>query len=124
MLDESYVVEIYRFKYKKDRIDWWEWRGNCYGDVIDGSIFFLKENKSLGLEDNGVVNDFVNSSVDWDMGRWDRERWERWKFRDEEVNVSVNDEVFVEGVIVVSEEIMLKKSFKKDRKSESVGYKR
>lgn len=124
MLDESYVVEIYRFKYKKDRIDWWEWRGNCYGDVIDGSILFLKENKSLGLEDNGVVNDFVNSSVDWDMGRWDRERWERWKFRDEEVSVSVNDEVFVEGVIVVSEEIMLKKSFKKDRKSESVGYKR
>lgn len=76
----------------------------------------FKEYNSLSLDDSGVVNDMVNS-VDWDFGRWDRR--DRWKFK-EEFEVNVNDEVFLEGVVVFSEEILLKKILKKERKSESV----
>ncbi|XP_058961229.2 PRKC apoptosis WT1 regulator protein [Pocillopora verrucosa] len=122
--DESYAAETHRSKYKKDRTDRRERRGNRYGDVIDGSISPSKENKSPGLEDNGVANDLANSSADRDTGRRDRERRERRKPRDEEANVSVNDEASVEGATAASDETTPKKSLKKDRKSESAGHKR
>lgn len=80
----------------------------------------MKECNNFGLDDSGVINDCV-SSVDWELGRW--ERRDRCKFK-EDGEINVNDEVFVEGVIVVLEELLLKKSFKKDRKSENSVYKR
>ena len=112
--DESYAAQSHRTKYKRDRNDRRERRGNRYADGIDGTPSPSKEHNSPGLDDSGV-NDMANSA-DRDSGR--RDRRDRRKPK-EEPEANANDEAPLEGAAAPSEETSPKKTLKKERKSES-----
>lgn len=114
--EESYATQTHRTKYKRDRTERRERRGNRYGDVIDGTPSPSKEHNSPALDDSGVANDLTNNGADRDTGR--RDRRDRRKPK-EEPDANANDEAPLEGAAAPSEETSPKKSLKKERKSES-----
>ena len=111
--DESYAAQTHRTKYKRDRNDRRERRGNRYADGIDGTPSPSKEHNSPGLDDSGVANDMANSA-DRDSGR--RDRRDRRKPK-EEPEANANDEAPIEGAAAPSEEKSSKKTLKKEGSS-------